>query len=177
MFGKIFESLYTGSMRGAGSVVFAVWGYVIANQKPDRAVGAQVELNPEILAFLIGETEENIAEAIAYLCAPDPKSNSPNEDGRRLIKIGTRSYRVVNGPKYLSIRNEEERRENNRTAQAVSRARKELRGRGVPLAGEEEWVAAFKSGATQDVLDAIEAKHIPAPNVNLEHAGIPIASE
>jgi hypothetical protein len=159
MFGKIFESLYTGSMRGAGSVVFAVWGYVIANQKPDKVVGAQVELNPEILAFLIGEREEKIIEAIAYLCAPDAKSNSKEEDGRRLIKIGSRSYRVVNGPKYLALRNEEERREYNRGAQVISRARKYWRGRGLPLAGETEWVDAMASGASQEALDAILEKY------------------
>jgi hypothetical protein len=29
MYGKIFESLYRGSMVGKGSPMFAVWGYVI----------------------------------------------------------------------------------------------------------------------------------------------------
>jgi hypothetical protein len=159
MFGKIFESLYTGSMRGAGSAVFAVWGYVIANQKPDKVVGAQVELNPEILAFLIGESEQKIVEAIAYLCAPDPKSKSKEEGGRRLIEIGVRSYRVVNGPKYLKIRNEEERREYNRGAQVISRARKDWRARGLPIAGEQEYVEATKRGATPEELDAIVAKY------------------
>jgi len=159
MFGKIFESLYTGSMRGAGSAVFAVWGYVIANQKPDKVVGAQVELNPEILAFLIGESEQKIVDAIAYLCSPDPKSKSKEEGGRRLIEIGVRSYRVVNGAKYLKIRNEEDRREYNRGAQVISRARKGWRAKGLPLDGEAEYVEAMKRGAGQEELDAIVAKY------------------
>jgi len=60
MYGKHFTAMYTGSMRGAGSVIFAVWGYVIAYMIPDEVVGAQVELNTELMAFLIGEKEENI---------------------------------------------------------------------------------------------------------------------
>jgi hypothetical protein len=159
MFGKIFESLYKGSMVGAGSVVFAVWGYVIAHQKPDKTIGSQVELNPKILAFLIGESEGNIQKAIDYLCAPDKNRDDQPEEGRRMVKLGGYSYRVVNGPKYMAIRNEEERRESNRTAQAVCRARKHWHSKGLPLAGEAEYIAAMKADATQEELDAIEAKH------------------
>jgi hypothetical protein len=159
MFGKIFESLYESSMVGAGSTVFAVWGYVIARQKPDKMVGSQVELKPWILAFVFGETEGKIQAAIDYLCAPDAKSNNREEEGRRLVKIGTYSYRVVSGKKYLSIRSEDDRRETNRTAQTVSRARKKWRGKGLPLDGEQEYLEAIKRGAAQEELDAIVAKH------------------
>lgn len=146
-------------MVGAGSTVFAVWGYVIARQKPDKDVGSQVELKPWILAFIFGEPEGNIQKAIDYLCSPDPRSNNQEEKGCRLVKIGTYSYRVVSGKKYLSIRTEEDRRETNRTAQVVSRARKRWRERGLPLAGEVEWVEATKRGASDEELDAIAAKY------------------
>jgi hypothetical protein len=117
MFGKSFDSMYRGSMMGAGSHVFAVWGFVISNQKPDREVGFQVELNVKLLAMVIGDTEDRMQAAVDYLCAVDPGSRTPDDDGRRLIKLGPFDYRVVNGKKYNNIRNEGERREQNREAQ------------------------------------------------------------
>ncbi len=110
MYGKIFASLFTGSMYGKGAKAFALMAYVVANMKPDKEVGFQVELNSKDLANRIGEPEEEIKSTIEFLCAPDPESRTPSEDGRRLIKIGTFDYQVVNGVHYAAIRNEEERK-------------------------------------------------------------------
>lgn len=121
MYGKIFESMYKGSMIGSGSAMFAVWGYVIANMRSDVAVGAQVDLNPKYLAFVLGENPSVVEQTIEKLCAPDPDSTSKTEEGRRLIKIGQFAYRVVNGAKYMAIRNEEERREYFRSAKRRQR--------------------------------------------------------
>ncbi len=124
MYGKHFASMYTGSMVGAGAVVFAVMGYVISNGKPDRGVGMQVELNPKLLAFILGESQEDVEGAIEYLCSPDPKSRSEAEEGRRLVRLGEFAYRVVNGPKYRAIRDEERRRETDRESKRRARAKK-----------------------------------------------------
>jgi hypothetical protein len=112
MYGKHFESTYSGSMLGAGSDVFAVWGYVIAHTR-----NSQVELNPQLLAVIIGAPPEAMEQAVSYLCAPDARSRSTNEDGRRLVREGQFAYRVVNHAEYAKIRNEDERREYNREAQ------------------------------------------------------------
>lgn len=103
----------------SGPEVFSVWGYVIAN-----AVDSTVELNPRLLAAVIGSTPERMMAAIETLCAADPHSRSPECDGRRLIQEGPYQYRVVNHAKYRSIRNEEERREYNRIKKQEERARK-----------------------------------------------------
>lgn len=123
MYGKAFASMFKGSMVGSGSDVFAVWAYVISNMVPDGVVGAQVELNAKLLASAIGETEADMQKAIDFLCQPDPISRTPDEDGRRLVQLGPFDYRVVNGAKYMAIRNEEERRERNRQRQAEHRAK------------------------------------------------------
>ena len=129
MYGKHFASMYTGSMFGKKAVVFAVWGYVISNLRPNRRDGqCYVELNPALLASTFSDTEASILEAIEVLCAPDPASRTQVEDGRRLIRLddrpiaGPSQYRVVNGPKYRAIRDEEERREYLREAKRRSRA-------------------------------------------------------
>lgn len=122
MYGKFFASAFTGSMYGAGPDVFAVWAYVIAN-----AVDSQVELNPKLLAGVIGMTTERATAAIAFLCAPDAKSRSKVAEGRRLIQEGEIAYRVVNHETYRAIRSEEDRRAYNREKQREHRARVKAR--------------------------------------------------
>lgn len=131
MYGKHFESLYEGSMVGSGAVVFAVWGYVIAKMKPDKEVGAQVTLNARLLEAILGETEEKIQTAIEFLCAPDPRSRTKTEEGRRLVRLGEFDYRVVNGAKYRWIQDEDSRREQNRVAQAKHRMMNLLESLGI----------------------------------------------
>ena len=117
MFGKHFASMYTGSMLGAGPDVFAVWGYCIAN-----AANGQVELNPQHLALLIGMDRAATERAIEYLCAPDSRSRSKTEDGRRLVREGEYAYRLPNWEAYRKVRNEEDRRTYNREAQRRHRS-------------------------------------------------------
>lgn len=157
--GKHFASMYEGSMRGAGSAFFAVWGYVISHMTPNRTHGTTVELNPDIVAFLIGEEADVVRGVVARMCGPDPKSRSKDAEGRKLVQVAEYTYQVVNGDYYRKIRNEEERREYQRVKQAGYR---EARKKGRPLPGEAEYDAAVRRGASDDELDAIEAKYAPA---------------
>lgn len=127
MYGKHFASMYERSMIGSGAIVFAVWGYVIATARPDADVGAQVTLNPVLLAAILGEEVKDVEEAIEFLCAPDRRSTSKDEGGRRLIRLGEFDYRVVNYARYRAMRDEEKRREQNREAQARFREKQKVR--------------------------------------------------
>jgi len=120
MYGKHFESMYTGSMIGSGATVFAVWGYVVANMKPPNF---HVELNPELLAFILGEPVPAVISAIERLCAPDPRSRSKAMDGRRLTKEGEYLYLVVNGEHYARIQTNEDKRAYWRGYKRMKRAR------------------------------------------------------
>lgn len=154
--GKHFASMYEGSMRGAGSAFFAVWGYVISHMRPSRKHGAIVELNPDIVAFLIGEDSEVVARVIAKMCRPDPASRTKDKEGRKLIKLSEYSYAVVNGAYYRSIRNEAERREYQRIKQAEYRKKK-----GRPLKGEDAFVKAVNEGADPSTLDRMVTDSLP----------------
>ncbi len=131
MYGKHFASMYTGSMYGKPASVFAVWGYVISHFRPSRKDGqCYVELNPLLLAGTFSTTPEAIMDALAVLESPDRASRSGSEDGRRLVLLsderllGPLHYRVVNGPKYREIRDEDDRREYLKEAQRLSRQRR-----------------------------------------------------
>ncbi len=124
MYGKHFESMYKGSMYGAGIAVFAVWGYVIA-----KARNSRVELNPKELANVLGATQEEIESALGVLTSPDPDSRHKEHEGRRLLREGQFQYFIPSWTIYQQIRNEEERREYNRLKQAEGRAKKRANGK------------------------------------------------
>lgn len=147
MYGKAFSSMYTGSMMGIGAVPFAVWGYVIANMQPDKECGAQVELNPKLMAVLIGEPEKAITDAIELFCAPDLKSRTKAKEGRKLVKLGEFDYQVVNGEKYRQIRTNEERREYLRNYNAGRKVKSK------PMKGEIAYVKRLESEG-QDAADS-----------------------
>ncbi len=156
--------MYQGSMIGAGAVVFAVMGFVISNQVPDADVGSQVELNPKLLAFILGEPEEKITEAIKFLCAKDDKSRTPDCDGRRLIKLGEYAYQVVNGATYNSMRNEDDRRRQNREAKRRERARVVALKKSKPSPGETDYVKTLENegqAAADAQMDAAQSNGHP----------------
>lgn len=127
MYGKLWESMYTGSMRGAGLGPFALMPYVVSNMKPvpvGETIEMRLEINPELLAFVLGTKVGVIEKAIEWACAPDPKSRTKLEGGRRLVKIGEFEYRVVNGWAYTQKKAIERRREQLRKAQAKHRSKK-----------------------------------------------------
>ena len=129
MYGKYFASAFTGSMFGAGPVVFAVWSYVIANTDQEH----NVELNPLLLAACLGTTPDEVAKAIDYLTGPDHRSRSPENSGARMVRIGAFSYFVVNHGKYRAIRNEDERRAYNRDAQRKHRCQTASNGQSLTV--------------------------------------------
>lgn len=140
MYGKAFEQMYTGSMIGAGPVVFAVWGYAIANAGRDHTV----ELNPTLLAFILGCAEEEVERAIVYLEAPDPRSRSADEEGRRIIHQEAFTYFMVNHEKYREISKQEQLRES-----SAERARRYRQRHGTSV--------TVRDGALCDVTDAYSA--------------------
>jgi hypothetical protein len=152
--------MYTGSMRGKGALMFAVMGYVIANQVPeggesDRMV---VELNMEVVSFLLGEELGEVERTVEALCAEDAKSRSKAAGGRRLVKLGEFLYWVVNGRKYREWNREERRREQNREAKRRERAGK--KGVVGPTDRERRFEKAVREG-DEGAADAIAAEGLP----------------
>lgn len=123
MYGKIYESTFTGSMVGSGAVVFAVWSYVIAHVKPPGVV----ELNAALLGPVLGCPVGDVEKALEVLCAPDERSRTPEHEGRRLLREGQFLYRVPTWGHYHAMRNDDERRAYNREAQRRSRSKRAVK--------------------------------------------------
>jgi hypothetical protein len=101
MYGKLFASCFTGSMSGSGADMFAVWAYVLANSD----MNGTVELNPKLIAVMIGMPEDNVKAVLEKLQQPDPNSRSREQDGKRLIRHGEFLYEIVNYLFYRAIQN------------------------------------------------------------------------
>jgi hypothetical protein len=148
MYGKAYESMYEGSMVGAGINVFAVWNYIIAANR-----GGYIEINPKLLAFILGGKESDIESALEFLQKPDPKSRSKDRNGSRLVKEGQFQYFVVNWAYYQHLKNEVDRREYNRIKQAEYRSRGKTKSG--PQTGETAHMKALDAGASEEALDRI----------------------
>ncbi len=145
MYGKVFASMFTGSMMGVGSHVYSVMTYAIVNADADGFV----ELNARLLSVLIGDPQDRIEEAIAYLCKPDPDSRTPDQDGRRLLKKGQFLYQLVNYAYYREIRKREDRREQNR--EAKRRERQKAKSADVSTRQQCQHMSAMSAQAEAEV--------------------------
>ena len=121
MYGRHFESMYTGSMYGQGYGLFAIWGWVISHER-----GGIVEINLKMLADLFGESIESVSTLVNKLCEPDDDSRSTAQEGRRLERIGQFAYQVVNAAEYAKIASEADRREYLKIKQREHRARQQM---------------------------------------------------
>lgn len=128
-----------------------------------------IELNPILLGTIFSLPTEAIESGIATLCAPDKRSRTKTEDGRRLIREGEFQYRMVNWEIYDKIKSEEGRREYNR--RRMARYRKNKKGetapftaafppqskkpklRGGPLPGENACLRAQEQGVDTSASD------------------------
>jgi hypothetical protein len=159
-FGKFYFKTFTGSMMGAGAHVIAVMAYAISAAKPPDG---DVELNPKLLAVLIGEPEERMVDAIAYLESPDPRSRSQNDQGKRLIRKGSFLFTLVNWKTHRAGFDEETRKNYYRVKMQESRERaraKALSATGRPVKPAVKDCETMSSQLIQAEAEA-EAKAVP----------------
>ena len=115
MYCKLFASLYQGTLRGCSDEIL-----VFTNLLAHADQHGIVDKHWRAIAEETGLSRERVEAAILKLEEPDPESRSPEQDGRRIVRIDEHrawGWQVVNYGKYRAIRNEDDRREQNRLAQ------------------------------------------------------------
>lgn len=124
MYVKLFTSIYQGTLRG-NSHGLLVFTNLLAHCDKDGIV----DIHPRAIAEEVGLTIEEVKETLLMLESPDDESRSPDEQGRRIIRLDEHrawGWFVVNYEKYRKIRNEDDRREQNRSAQRNYRKKSKL---------------------------------------------------
>jgi hypothetical protein len=112
---KLFASLYQGTLRGRSHPIL-----VFTNLLANADQYGHVDKHWAAIAGEVGLTVDEVKEAIKELEAPDPESRTQDEEGRRIVPMDEHrawGWRIVNYGKYRQIRNEDDRREQNRQAQ------------------------------------------------------------
>lgn len=140
MYGKLFESIYQGTLRGDSNGLLVFTNLIAHSDKEGH-----VDVHPRAIADEIGIPIEAVRETLLRLEEPDPESRSPEEEGRRIVRLDVHrawGWRIVNYGKYRAIRNEEDRREQNRNSQAA------YRNRNKPPSAENKQASAKRQRAS-----------------------------
>src|SRR3990167_747408 len=115
MYVKLFSSLYQGTLRGKSDEIL-----VFTNLLAHADQHGVVDKHWKAISDETGLPREKVEAAIKNLESPDPESRSPEMDGCRIVLMDEHrlwGWKIVNYGKYRAIRNEEDRREQNRLAQ------------------------------------------------------------
>jgi hypothetical protein len=115
MYCKLFASLYQGTLRGKSHEIL-----VFTNLLAHADAEGYVDKHFRAIADEVGLTVEEVKTAITLLESPDSESRSPENEGRRLLRINDHrawGWQVVNYAKYRNIKSDEDRRKANREAQ------------------------------------------------------------
>lgn len=110
MYGKIFRQIYHGTLATTGpwqALVTFQQLIVLADQD------GTVDMTPQAIARETTIPLEIIESGLAALEQPDPESRSPDEEGRRIVRLSEGrkwGWRVVNYKHYRDLKREEDRR-------------------------------------------------------------------
>jgi hypothetical protein len=159
MFAKVFKSLWQGSLVGRSDAQL-VFVFMLCHAD---ATG-EVDYYHPVIAALTGLPEDRVRAAVIELGSADGLSRSPEEDGRRIVRLDEHrdwGWRIVNYAKYRAIRDAETRKAQVR--EAVRRHREKKSGVSDVSQGEPE-----KAQAEVEV-EAVEAtarlRLAPSPRV------------
>lgn len=112
MYGKLFASMFTGTLHGQWQAIVTFQQMIILADQDGT-----IEMTPQAMSATTSIPLDIIEAGIAILEAPDPNSRTPDEGGRRIIRINPDrpwGWHITNHAKYRSIRTAEERREYHR---------------------------------------------------------------
>ena len=122
-YAKIFESLFDGSLRGNPDAIL-VWVNILTHTRHGIA-----DIHFKKISDETGLIIDDVKAACLFLESPDLDSRSPDEEGRRLIRLDDHrdwGWRVVNARKYRLMGGQDDRtKELTRDRVAKFRGKKE----------------------------------------------------
>ena len=109
MYGKLFSSMFDGSLYGNWQAIVTFQQMIILADKDGT-----IEITPQALAARTSIPIDIIEHGIAILESPDPYTRTSGEEGRRITRINPDrpwGWHITNHAHYRAIRTSEERRE------------------------------------------------------------------
>lgn len=122
MFAKVFTQIFDSSIAENHQTRHVFMDLLVLADSD-----GVIDMTMEAIARRTNVPLEIVRAALSDLCAPDPASRTPLEDGRRLLPLDEGrawGWQVVNYAHYRAIRDEESRREYWRTVKQAEREAK-----------------------------------------------------
>ena len=119
MYGKIFESMYTGTLYGQWEAIITFQQMIVLADEDGI-----VDYTPPALAAKTSIPLEHIEKGIEILEAPDKYSRSPGHDGRRIVRVDESrpwGWQIVNYAHYRNLANREDKKRKDRERIAEKR--------------------------------------------------------
>lgn len=120
-YGKIFKQIYAGTLRSNWKALIT-FEQMIVLCGPDGVI----DMPPEVLHNITGIPLDIILDGIAALESPDPRSRSPEHEGRRILRLDSHrdwGWQIVNHQFYRDLASREEQREGARQRKQRQRER------------------------------------------------------
>ena len=120
MYGKLFASMYEGSLYGQWQALVTFQQMIVLADCEGR-----VDMTPQALAARTSIPFEIIEKGIALLEAPDSYSRSADHDGRRIVRVDAArpwGWEIVNYKYYRNLATAEDKRRADRERIAAKRA-------------------------------------------------------
>lgn len=165
MYGKTFQSLWLGSMRGKPELQL-VFIYMFCNCDRDGVI----DCIPQVIADATGLEDKQVVDAICELESADPDSRTAENEGRRIEQIDanrTWGWRIINHAKYLREGSEEHRKEKSAERQKRHRERNApVTHSNAPVTPVSISVSSSESGKEGDCKG--ETEYVPSWRDSLE---------
>lgn len=146
MYGKTFQKLWHGSMRGKWDLQL-VFIYMFSCCDRDGIFDAV----PDVIASDTGLEMSVVLKAITVLESPDPMSRTPDNEGRRILRLDphrTWGWRIPNHEKYRREGSEEHRKEQN--AERQRKFKEKQRSNAVVTPGNAAPVSVYVSDSAPE---------------------------
>lgn len=112
MYGKIFTQIFDSSIREKPEVRFTFMDMLVLAD-----IDGVVDMTHEAIAARTNRPLELIRETISDLEGPDPKSRTPDHQGKRIVRLDNHrdwGWMIVNYDRFRRTASEEQRREKTR---------------------------------------------------------------
>lgn len=120
---KLWSQIVESTLWRDDNDLIVLWIVILAKKDKDHVVRTPIPTLARFANMSVAECEKKLK----ILASPDPYSQSPDHEGRRILKLKTGGYFVVNGQKYQDHLKHEQRKA--AVAAAVAKCRQKQKSR------------------------------------------------
>jgi len=121
MYGKLFDQMYNGTLRESWEALVTFQQMIVLSD-----ADGTVDMTQNAIAHRTGIPVEIVAKGIEILEQCDPYSRTPDEEGRRILRLDEHrdwGWSIVNHSKYKHLQDSDHIREQNKIRQRRKRAK------------------------------------------------------